>query len=327
VPLEPRLLELRNQFLDSGSRPLYTLTVAEARAADLATIKGAEGPPEPVAGVIETTVPGPGGPIPVRVHLPAAPGPLPVLVYLFGGGWVLGSLETSDGTCRRLANRVGCATVSVGYRLAPEHKFPAALLDCQTVLRWVAAADGLQTAVGPDTTLDRSRVAVAGDSAGGNLAAALSLLARDEGGPQICAQVLVYPNTDHEADTASMRENTDPAFFNRRSVAWYWGHYLGRTEDGASPLASPARADDLSGLPPALVVTAEYDPLRDEGEHYARRLARAGVEVEVERYGGMVHGFFTMTGRFEASVRAVERVSAYLRRSFGAPVPPAGERP
>ncbi len=316
MDLSPAVREYRTRTVEAGVRPLYTLTLAEARAADLASVRAADGAREPVGQVIDTTAPGPEGPVPVRIYLPIAVAredPKPVLLYLFGGGWTLGSLETSDGTCRRLTNGVGCVTVAVGYRLAPEHPFPAAVNDCRTVLDWVAGT-GLAAALPNDIVIDRARLAIAGDSAGGNLAAATCLLARDRGGPALRTQVLVYPNTEHGADTASMRDNDDPAFFNRRSVAWYWQNYLARPEDGDHPLASPGRAGDLGGLPPALVITAEFDPLRDEGEEYARRLAGAGVPVHLERYPGMMHGFFTMTGLFTQSRQAVDQVVDHLRR-------------
>jgi acetyl esterase len=285
--------------------PLYEMSVAEAREADLASIKAGRGAATPVGAVTELRIPGPEGELDARLYHPGGGGPLPVLTYFFGGGWTLGNLETSDEVCRRLCAGAGCLVLSIGYRLAPEHPFPAAPHDCHTATQWAAKhVDGYGG--------DPARIAVAGDSAGGNLAAAVTLQAR-EGGPTLACQVLVYPNTCHGIDTPSMRENTDPARFNRRSVAWYWGHYLARPEDGASPLASPLRADDLSGLPPALLITAEHDPLRDEGEQYADRLTQAGVPVKRLRYDGMAHGFFTMTGTHEAARDATNQVISYLR--------------
>jgi acetyl esterase len=243
--------------------------------------------------------------MPVRIYRPA-PGRLPVLAYFFGGGWTLGSIDTSDGICRSLANDAGCMVVTVGYRLAPEHPFPAAVHDCYATVRWLAE-DGEQIGADP------GRLAVGGDSAGGNLAAAVTLLARDRGGPGLAGQLLVYPNTDYRADTASLRENVDPYLFNRTSVDWYWGHYLTSPADGDNPLASPLRAADLAGLPPALVITAEYDPLRDEGERYAQRLAAAGVPVTLSRYDGMIHGFFAMAGALDAGGAAIKEAAGALR--------------
>ncbi|MFF3756642.1 alpha/beta hydrolase [Streptomyces sp. NPDC002185] len=310
MPFDPEFQALYDQRAAQGGRPLYSMTLEEARAADLAAIQAGSGEPEPVAEVIDTTLPGPGGTLPVRIYRPAAAeGPLPVLVYFFGGGWTLGSIETGDAICRSLANAAGCLTVAVGYRLAPEHKFPAAVDDCDAGVRWIAEHAGRY---GGDAT----RIAVAGDSAGGNLAAAVTLRNRDAGGPPLVAQLLVYPNTDYLADTASRRENTDPLLFNDKSVHWYWDNYLATAEDGVHPLASPLRAPDHTGLPPALVITAEYDPLRDEGEQYADRLRESGVPVESVRYPGVAHGFFAMAGTLDAGRRAVAQAAAHLRTVF-----------
>ncbi|MEU4119551.1 alpha/beta hydrolase [Kitasatospora sp. NPDC028055] len=310
MPLHPQAEAYRAHRARSGAPPLYTLTLAEARAADLADIRAASGTPEPVAAVEEHRIPGPGGELALRLYRPEPPGrPLPALLYLFGGGWTLGSVDTSDAICRRLTNAVGCVTASVGYRPAPEHPFPAALHDCRATLdQLVAGAAGFG--------IDPDRLAVGGDSAGGNLAAALTLLLRDEGGPALRHQLLVYPNTDHAADTPSLREHDDPLLFNRRSAAWYWGHYLADPADGASPYASPLRAADLSGLPPATVLTAEYDPLRDEGEQYAEALRAAGVPVDLRRYQGMPHGFFAMTGTLDAAAEAQAHAAARLREAL-----------
>ncbi|MET9800417.1 alpha/beta hydrolase [Streptomyces sp. NPDC006368] len=286
------------------------MTLAEARAADLAAVQADAGTPEPVREVFDESIPGPAGTLPVRVYRPEADqGPLPVLVYFFGGGWILGSIETSDAICRSLANAAGCLTVAVGYRLAPENKFPAAVQDCFAGLRWTAEH---AARLGGDA----SRIAVGGDSAGGNLAAAMTLMARDAGDPAILAQLLVYPNTDYFADTTSRRENTDPLLFNDKSVQWYWDNYLTSPEDGRNPLASPLRASRHAGLPQALVITAEYDPLRDEGEQYAQRLRDSGVPVESTRYPGVAHGFFAMAGALDAGGRALEQAAAYLRTVF-----------
>ncbi|MFC8454142.1 alpha/beta hydrolase [Kitasatospora sp. NPDC057223] len=312
MPLHPQAQALRERRSQSGAPPLYTLTPAEARAADLADIQAAAGTPEPVAAVEEHRIPGPGGPLALRLYRPAGvpdTGPLPALLYLFGGGWTLGSLDTSDALCRRLANAAGCVTASVGYRLAPEHPFPAAVQDCRAAVRLLS---GQAAALG----IDPGRIAVGGDSAGGNLAAALALLCRAEGGPALRHQLLVYPNTDHRADTPSLRENDDPMLFNRRSVQWYWGHYLAAAADGDDPLASPLRAADLSGLPPATVITAEYDPLRDEGEQYADALRAAGVPVDARRYDGMPHGFFAMAGVLDAGGEAQQYAADRLREAF-----------
>ncbi|HEY0638329.1 MAG TPA: alpha/beta hydrolase [Pseudonocardiaceae bacterium] len=312
MALDPQVRQMREQRAAAGVAPLYTLSLEQARAEDLRSIQEAGGDPEPVADVAEHDIPGPDGTtLRVRVYRPVGDGPLPVLVYLFGGGWTLGTIDTSDGICRSLTNSVGCAVVSVGYRLAPEHRFPAAVHDCAAAVRWVAANAA-------ELGLDATRVAIGGDSAGGNLSAATTLLLRDEGGPALVHQLLVYPNTDHGADTPSMRENSDPLLFNRTSVGWYWGHYLADPADGANPLASPLRAADLGGLPPATVITAEYDPLRDEGEAYAARLAEAGVDVTAVRFDGMVHGFFAMGGVLDQAAEAHALAARRLRAAFAA---------
>ncbi|MEU8004014.1 alpha/beta hydrolase [Catellatospora sp. NPDC049111] len=309
MPLHPQVQAMRARREASDTPQLYTLSVDEARAADLASIQASGGDPEKVAEVVDREIDGPGGPLPIRIYRPVLGGELPVLVYFFGGGWTLGTIDTSDAVCRSLANAVGCLVVAAGYRLAPEHKFPAAVHDCHAAVRWVAANAA-------EIGADPARIAVGGDSAGGNLAAAVTLLARADGDLPLAGQLLVYPNTDHRSHTASLREGTDPFLFNATSVAWYWANYLATPEDGLNPLASPLRADSLAGLPPALVVTAEYDPLRDQAEEYARRLGREGVPVTLTRYDGMVHGFFCMGGELDAGRRALTQAATQLRTWF-----------
>jgi acetyl esterase len=308
VPFDPQVRAYLDRRAEADTAPLYTLTVEQARAADLRSVQQSAAEPEPVHEVTERDIPGPGGALRIRIYRPSGADALPALVYLFGGGWVLGTIDTSDGICRALTNLAGCVTVSVGYRPAPEHRFPAAVHDCHAAVRWVAEhADELG--------IDGSRIAVGGDSAGGNLSAAVTLLARD-GGPALVHQLLVYPNTDYRSDTPSAREITDPLLFNRHSVDWYWRAYLASPDDGDHPLASPLRADDLGGLPPATVITAEYDPLRDQGEQYAQRLAEAGVPVRQVRFDGMIHGFFAMTGVLDAAGDALRLAAGRLREAF-----------
>ncbi|GLW56117.1 alpha/beta hydrolase [Kitasatospora phosalacinea] len=311
MPLHPQAEAMRARRAAAGTPPLYTRTLAEARAADLADLRAATGSGEEVHHVGEFTFDGPGGPLTLRHYRPkprpadAPPGP--ALLYLYGGGWALGSLETGDPVCRALANATGADVLAVGYRHAPEHRFPAAVHDCWAALDRIAR-HAAELGIDPD------RIAVGGDSAGGNLAAALTLLARERGGPAILHQLLVYPNTDHRLPPPGTDD--DPALFNRHSVAWYWDHYLADPADAANPLASPLRAPTLAGLPPATVITAEYDPLRDEGEEYAEALRAAGVPVELRRYDGMPHGFFAMPGVLDdgraAQLFAAQRlVAAY----------------
>lgn len=306
MALHPEVAAYRAARAAAGTPPLYAQTLSEARAADLAAIRAGGGAVEPVTEVRDERIPGPAGELPLRVYRPAGSGPLPTLLYFFGGGWTLGSIDTADGICRRLANAVPCQVITVGYRLAPEHPFPAAVHDCHAAASWVARhADRLG--------VDPTRLAVGGDSAGGNLAAAVTLLSRTDG-PPLAAQLLVYPNTDQSGEPAG---DDDPALFNRRSIVWYRTHYLADPAHARDPLASPLLADDLSGLPPALVITAELDPLHTEGQRYAERLRNAGVSTRLEHYPGMIHGFFAMPGTFTDGRRAQGSAAAFLRDRFG----------
>jgi acetyl esterase len=263
---------------------------------------------EPVHEVRDLAAPGPAGDVPLRLYRPAADEPLPAILYFHGGGFVIGSLDTHDGTCRALANASGCAVVSVDYRLAPEHRFPAAPEDCWAALAWVAKE-------GAALGVDGARLAVAGDSAGGNLAATAALLARARG-PALRYQLLVYPVTDHAFDTPSYRENGEGYFLSAAMMRWFWQQYLEDAGQGADPLASPLRATELAGLPPALVVTAEYDPLRDEGEAYAARLRAAGVPTELRRFPGQIHGFFSMFDVMDDGRAAIASAGQALRAAL-----------
>jgi acetyl esterase len=311
MPFHPQVQAMLDAKAAGRTPPLYTLTVEQARRADLEAVLAAGGDPEPVGSVRELTVPGPGGDQPARLYRPAAAdAPGGVLIYFYGGGWTLGSLETSDAICRSLANRAGCRIVSAGYRLAPEARFPAAVEDCYAALEWVAAHAA-------DLGVDPERIAVGGDSAGGNLAAAVALLARDRSGPALRHQLLVYPNTDFLSQSPSMEEFTDPLLFNDKSVRWYRDHYLTDAADALDPRASPLRAPSLAGLPPATVITAEYDPLRDQGEQYAQRLRESGVAVRERRYDGMIHGFFAMAGALDGGRDAQDYAALGLREALG----------
>ena len=264
-----------------------------------------------VAKVIDRQIPGPDGKLTVRVYSPFGAGPFPVLTYFHGGGFVLCDLDSHDSTCRSLTNAAQCVVVSVDYRLAPEAPFPAAPEDCYAATRWVAEN-------APELDGDPARHAVAGDSAGGNLAAVVALMARDRGGPALVHQLLIYPVTDHSFDTPSYLDNAEGYFLTREMMQWFWGHYLKSEADGMQALASPLRADDLSNLPSATVITAEFDPLRDEGEAYAARLEASGVPTELVRYEGMIHGFFGMTDTVDRAKEAVAQSGRALRRAFGA---------
>jgi acetyl esterase len=312
MPFAPQVQALRDRLERDEIPNMATLPIEDARAAAVRVATAGVGSREPVASVTDRTIRGPAGLQAIRVYQPGGDGPLPVLVWFFGGGWSLGTLDTCDVVCRMLTNAAGCVTVAVSYRLAPENKFPAAVEDCYSGAAWVAANAA-------ELGADPARVAVGGDSSGGNLTAAVTLLARERGGPRFVHQLLVYPNTDYQAATASMREMNDPHFFNPQGAEWYWGLYLASPQDGANPLASPLREPDLAGLPPATLISAECDPLRDEGEAYAARLAEAGVPAEVTRYEGMPHAFLTMIASVDAARDAVHHAAARLRDSFATP--------
>jgi acetyl esterase len=264
---------------------------------------------EPVGRVADRTVSGPHGAIPVRVYSPADPGPSLILIYVHGGGWVMGSLDTHDDCCRSLCHRAGAVVISVGYRLSPEHRYPVAIDECVAVMNWVAAAAS-------ELGGDGNRIAVAGDSAGGNLVAALTLRLRDEGGPMPGFQVLICPALNYGFDTASYHELAEGFGLNRTEMMYYWDQYLADPADGSSLYASPLRAGDLRGLPPALIITAGFDPLHDEGEAYAARLARAGVPVRLTRYSAMNHGFILRAGIVEQGRRGLDEIAAALRGAW-----------
>jgi acetyl esterase len=309
MPLDPAAAGLLEQMAAAGMPPLNEMSPTDARAA-AAGLAELSGPGEEVASVEDRTVPGPAGPVPVRIYTPSAgSAPRPALVYIHGGGWVIGDPDMTDSICRVVANRAECVVVSVDYRLSPEHKFPVPLDDCYAAFTWVADN---ASSIG----VDPARLAVGGDSAGGNLSAAVALRARDEGGPAIRLQLLVYPVTDYSFDTISYKENGDDYFLTRDMMGWFWDHYLTSASDGENPLASPLRAKDLSGLPPAKVFTAEFDPLRDEGEAYVARLVEAGVPVSHTRYDGQIHGFWTMLAVFGAATTAADEAAAALKEAF-----------
>jgi len=266
------------------------------------------GPGPRVAEVRDLEVPGPGGPIPVRVFRPEGTGPLALAAYLHGGGWVMGSLDGFDPLCRALANESGAVVASIDYRLAPEHPFPAAPDDARAALRWLhehAAELGA----------DPGRMGVAGDSAGANLATVAARRLRDEGDSPLRFQALVYPVTDSALNTPSYRESSEGFGLSAASMKRFWELYLNGA-DGRRPDASPLQAEDLSGLPPAFVLTVRDDVLRDEGEAYAAALEAAGVPVTLRRYDGAIHGFFRWIARTEISRRAVAEVGAALRTAL-----------
>jgi acetyl esterase/lipase len=289
--------------------------------ADVATLLDRE----PVASVTDRTTLSAGAGVPVRIYRPVACalGPMTtkpaVLVWFHGGGWTVGDLEVADAPCRALANRVGVVVVSVGYRLAPEHPFPAALDDATATVRWVVAH-------GSELGIDARRLAVGGDSAGGNLAAVVCQQLR-AGGPAISFQLLVYPVTDGRLSSPSMTDFAEGYGLGREEMDWYWRQYVGdRARD--DPRMSPLRAPDdaLVGLPPAIVISAELDPLRDEGEAYGRRLRAAGVDCEIARYRRMVHGFYSLPGVVPAARTAIQQAADAVGRVVAPPAQPEQHR-
>src|SRR5712692_6227052 len=310
MPLDPQAQAYLDQMAALNAPPLHTLTPELIRQAT-SMQRAMLGEPEPVANVENRLIPGPASDIPIRIYTPSGNGPFPVLVFFHGGGWVICDLDTHDDICRSLTNQAACIVVSVDYRLAPEHKFPAAPEDCYAATQWVAANAAALNG-------DPQRIAVGGDSAGGNLAAVVPLMARDRGGPKLVYQLMIYPVTDHYSPgTLSLHENADGYFLTRDDMIWFVNHYLSSEADAKDPYAYPLQAKDLSGLPPAMIITAEFDPLRDEGEYYAARLREAGVPVVATRYNGMIHGFVSFAAMLDQGKKAIEEAAAGLRSAFG----------
>ena len=295
-----------DQIAADGGRPLHEMSPVEARANAMPPELG--GPEQPVHTVEDRRIPGDGGLIPVRVYRPSAASPLPALMYFHGGGFVLGGLEMSDRTCRALANSSGCVVISVDYRLAPEHAFPAAADDAFAATQFVAEHAA-------DFGIDPALMAVGGDSAGGNLATVVALRARDAGGPALAFQLLVYPWVDFADDSPSMREYAENHFLTADAVEWFANHYVPAPIDRRQPWVSPARAN-LAGLPPAFVLTAECDPLRDQGEAFAQRLKDAGVQTTLTRYDGMFHPFFSLSGIIDGGRTAIADAAAALKTAL-----------
>ncbi len=306
-----------DQFAALHPLPLPTLTPEQARQQSSTTdalqgVQAARGlapAVEPVGRIDHIRIPGPAGLILARVYTPQGTGPFPVTVYFHGGGWVIANLDTYDPSCRALCNAAGSIIVSVAYRQAPEHRFPAAPEDAYATLRWVQTN---ATTIGGDPR----RVAIAGESAGGNLAAVTCLIARDRGTPQPVYQVLVYPITNDNFNTPSYLEQAMAVPLDRPSMMWFFKYYLRTPADGANPYVSPLRAQSLRGLAPATVITDQFDPLRSEGEAYAARLRAASVAVQATRYNGVTHEFFTLSAVVDEATQAVAEAAAGLRSAF-----------
>ena len=316
MALDRATVKFLQQLAEAGGKPLAECTPQEARAsgADWAEFNG---PAPEMAGVEEHAIPTDAGEVPIRVLVPIQR-PLGVLVYYHGGGWVTGSIDESDTVAKKLAERTSCAVVLVGYRLAPEHRYPTAVDDSYAALEW--AGNHLADIAGRDAPL-----IVAGDSAGGNLAAVMALRSRDRAGPTIALQALSYPVTDADFSRPSYDDRGATPYnsqlLSREAMIWYWDHYLPDQSRRTEPYASPLRAGDFSGLPPAVILTAEHDVLRDEGEAYAEALRAAGVPVDFKRYPGQIHGFFTtlvLPGSelgFQQVVNAVRACIAKARKA------------
>jgi len=306
MPLDPQAQQILDQLDELGLPPNYMISPEEART-NIMSKPRPDGPE--VAKVEDRTIANGVFQVPVRIYNPEGSGPFPVLIWFHGGGWVIGNLETADEVARHLTVGADCVVVSVDYRLAPEAKFPVPFEDCYAVTKWITQ--------NPDSiNADPSRIALGGDSAGGNLAAAVSLAAKDRGLPAITFQLLVYPVTSMDFGTVSYKENADGYALTMKSMQWYWDHYLSCDADALNPYAAPLAAKDFSGLPPALVITAEFDPLRDEGEAYAKKLQDAGVSATATRYDGMIHGFFSMSAVIDKGVQAIYQASTALKAAF-----------
>ncbi len=312
MALDPTIRTLLDMAAASGRPAINSLPPPAARQMMRETRPPVQGPFLDSVVSDDRRIPGPAGEIPVRIYRPrsaAAGSKLPLLVYFHGGGWVIGDIETHHTMCQRLCEAGSLVVVSVDYRLAPEHRFPAAVDDCWAATVWAAAN---ATALGAEG----SKVAVGGDSAGGNLAAVMALMARDRGGVQVGFQLLLYPAVDALANTGSMAMNADGYLLTREAMVWFYDHYIPDAADRSDWRASPLRARSFAGLPPAMVITAGFDPLLDEGRAYAERLAHDGVTVEHVAFGSLIHGFLGMPGVLPQARRALAMAGQAVREAL-----------
>ena len=310
--LHPQTQAVLDSLAAMKLTPPDQLPVEQARAQFMQSRARFLAAPQPVGSIIDRSVPGPSGAIPLRIYRPDGSPPnalLPALVFMHGGGWVFGNLDSHDPMCRELCNLSGCALVSVDYRLAPEHKFPAAFDDTLAAIRYLASE-------GARLGIDGMRLAAGGDSAGGNLAAAAAIAFRDQGGPRLALQLLIYPVTDMTMDTPSYAAFADGYMLTAQRMRYFRDCYLSAPSEAADWRVSPLRAGDLSRLPPALIITASHDPLVDEGRRYSERLTAAGVPATYTCYEGMVHGFMTMAGAIDDGRIAVRQAAAALKAAL-----------
>ena len=307
MPILSEYRALLDQLAEADAPPLTEMPIEAARA--MFRVAQPTRSDISVGSVADQTIEGRNGAIPIRIYTPVGSGPFPVTMMFHGGGWVIGDLETVDAQSRQVCNQVGCVVVAVDYRLAPEHRFPAAAEDCYDATVWTHENAGHLDA-------DPTRLAVAGDSAGGNLAAVVAQMARDKSGPPLIFQLLVYPVTNGDVfETDSYHENAEGYMLTADSMHWFWNHYA-EEGDRANPYASPLCASDLSNLPPALVQVAEFDPLRDEGLQYADALSAAGVDTQSRCYEGFIHGFFSHFDTVPPTRVAMDDACAALQSAF-----------
>ncbi len=313
MPVDPQVAAFLQRVAELNAPPVYSLTPEQARRA----VPQLPLPYEPVATVENRRITGPNGEIPIRIYTPlsavqrAGHGPVPLLVFYHGGGWIVGDLDSYEHLSRTFANALDCIVVSVDYRLAPEHKFPQGVEDCYAATVW---ASEHARSLGADP----QRLIVSGDSAGGNLAAAVSLMARDRQGPPIAFQLLIYPVIDCNFETDSYQRNATGYMLTQAAMRWFWDSYLPEPTQTKNPYAAPIQASNLAGLPAAHIITAEYDPLRDEGEAYAERLQAAGVPATLKRYAGMIHGFARRTDLYDVARQAILEMAVETKRVLAA---------
>ena len=308
MSLDPQVEKILAEAAALGLPAYQDLSPIEARKQMLDVAPPVE-PLLAVNRVEDRSIPGPGSEIPLRLYYPEGNPPFATFLFFHGGGWVIGNLDTHHGLCHALAKTSGSLVVSVDYRLAPENPYPAAVEDAYAATEWVAENSAVIQA-------DPEKLAVGGDSAGGHLATVVSMMARDRKGPRIDLQILIYPITDCNFNTPSYLENKEGYMLTRDLMKWFWGHFLNDENQSNEPYASPLRAENLSNLPPALIITAEYDPLRDEGQAYGKRLQDAGVKVMLSHYPGMIHAFIRMTARLDMANQALDEIADTFKDVF-----------